>query len=389
MGAIILLNVSRLSSVALAFAALVSLQTSAGLVYHFAAQSDSQGGYAFSPASALSMAEGINFLIAAWMYRASLLARCGGPTHSYSLPGIPEVAARMGNFVQSLRAQVANELLIQLCGLAVLSAINHYLVFALYQLTDPGTIQLIKFGAAFISPSLLSSFLGRDTSSLQWLLVVLQVAGLISTQYQTGLETHPISTYGLLLLSTAITFLCSYWNECLCKNYSASLKAQTLGLHALGSLINLAVFVFKACMGNEMGFFSGYDSVFAIIVVFLIASISICSRYVNSYADAFVKVIADSITTTILVLLSAILFQAPFTILTVTGSLVVFISNYIYVTYSPMSAPIQRCNERAPLRSKSEDLTAMPGKVTYCDSPGLCVTDARSYQPISFDSAAS
>ncbi|KAI8586028.1 nucleotide-sugar transporter-domain-containing protein [Geranomyces variabilis] len=333
--------IANKSAAALAFAALVAIQTSVGLVYRFSQQTN--GSYAFSQASALAISEVIKFFIAAVMFHHSMRDRSDYPS-----PGVGTRTSRLRNLYAELRAQLSNRLLALLAGLALSYAINNHVAFALYQLADPGTIQLVKSGSTFISAIFLCLALGRHVSKLQWLAILLQASGLISTQYREDSDAtvQPLCTYSFLLLSTTITSVNSCWNDYLCKNYSASLPAQNMGLYASGAVINIVIFCFKSAFGDEPGFFAGYNNPLALVVILLNSCIGVAITFVYKYADAVIKSIAGSVTTALLVVLSAILFGAKITVLTGTGSLIIFISTYIYMVHAPIPAATQRRDGR-------------------------------------------
>jgi drug/metabolite transporter (DMT)-like permease len=113
-------------------------------------------------------------------------------------------------------------------------------------------------------------FLGSRTAKLQWLAIVLQICGLIITQYHpdTG-STYPLPSYAILFFQTVVTALAGVFNQHLCKSQEASLHAQNMVLYAFGVCINLTVHGMVTFLKpGEPGFFVGYHHPGAIFVIF-------------------------------------------------------------------------------------------------------------------------
>ncbi|KAJ3161110.1 hypothetical protein HDU86_007731 [Geranomyces michiganensis] len=158
-----------------------------------------------------------------------------------------------------------------------------------------------------------------------------------------------------------------------------------MGLYASGTIINLAIYAYKAAAGDEPSFFYGYDSVLALTVVLLNAFIGIAITYVYKYADAVVKSIAGSVTTGLLVILSAVLFGARVTILTGTGSLIIFTSTYIYMVRGPSSRSMPNSDQTTrntvlPVKASAHDndnedaeTVVVPEKLRRRPKLGACV----------------
>jgi drug/metabolite transporter (DMT)-like permease len=142
-------------------------------------------------------------------------------------------------------------------------------VFILYKLADPGTIQLMKSGTTLITAVVSISLLGTTIVRGQWLAIVLQVAGIVVTQYnpQTG-AAYPLSTYLVLLFQTTISAVSSVYNQKLCKSSDGSLHVMNMTLYAYGTCINFVLhLMLHVVKSNEPGFFQGYGSLGSIMVV--------------------------------------------------------------------------------------------------------------------------
>lgn len=142
-------------------------------------------------------------------------------------------------------------------------------IFVLYRLADPGTIQLIKSGITLVTAITSLVFLRSKIAKTQWLAIVLQICGLVVTQYHpdTG-STYPVPTYALLFFQTIVTALAGVFNQHLCKSQEASLHAQNMVLYAFGVVINLCIHAMVSFLKpDEPGFFDGYGHAGAILVI--------------------------------------------------------------------------------------------------------------------------
>ncbi|KAI8998041.1 nucleotide-sugar transporter-domain-containing protein [Gaertneriomyces semiglobifer] len=309
-----------MSPALLSFFGLITIQVSVGLVYKL---SQRNGKYEFSTASAMTIAEFFKLIMAFFMFSTDVCDR-----------RTPFLVRVLSTYKQ-LQEQLSKPLVIKLFGLASLYAVNNHVAFATFQLADPGTIQLVKSGSTLISAVLTYCFLARHIASIQWLAIVLQVCGLITTQYnpEAGLH-HSVPTYSLLFFSTAISAAAGCWNDNLCKTYAVSVHAQNTTLYIAGTALNLALFFIRSAFSEEKGFFEGYDNIMAVLVVFLNACIGIAITMVYKYADNIVKSIAVAVSTTILIIASAVLFNGPSTILTYNGAVIILLSTYLYMTWN-------------------------------------------------------
>ncbi len=89
------------------------------------------------------------------------------------------------------------------------------------------------------------------------------------TQYnpETG-TTYPLSTYLILLFQVFLSASSGVYNQALLKSDDSSLHADNMILYAAGSAINLLVhIVVRILKADEPGFFEGYNSFGAIMVI--------------------------------------------------------------------------------------------------------------------------
>ncbi|TPX64615.1 hypothetical protein SpCBS45565_g05740 [Spizellomyces sp. 'palustris'] len=350
--------VTRFGPAMLSFMSLVLVQTTIGLVYKL---SQAKGNYRFSQASALALAEFTKFCISTALYRKSLKSR----PDAYSLVPNEQTGngrRQVNGLFQSWINEVPPKMTRSIVMLTLMYGTNNHLTFYLFRLADPGTIQLVKSGSTLVSAGILYLFLARTISSLQWMAIVLQVCGLIVTQYRDGGTVYPISLYAFLLISTCITSVCSCINDHLLKQ-PVSIHAQNMVLYASGFLLNVTVYCWLAWRpgSTEPGFFEGYDEFNAVMVVFMNSIIGLVITAVYKYADAVIKCLAQSVTTALLIVLSTVLLGVPITLLTAVGSIVLFVSTYLYLGYGPSRNPNAAqntsCEGSTRPASKSADAT--------------------------------
>ena len=110
--------------------------------------------------------------------------------------------------------------------------------------------------------------LGTKIAGNQWIAICMQVCGIVITQYNpVGGATYPIFTYGLLLFHTTMSAVSSVFNQILCKN-EGSLHAMNMTLYGAGAIINLCLHLMVRLLNTEEpGFFTGYGSFGAIMVI--------------------------------------------------------------------------------------------------------------------------
>ena len=145
------------------------------------------------------------------------------------------------------------------------------------------------------------------------------------------------------------------YNQKLCQANKASVNVNNMALYAPGAAINIMCYiVIRLFRSDEPGFFSGYNSVGALMVVVsnVFLGLAMTAVYkctiIDSHvgvkismlidaidADAVIKCFATAVSTGILLYLSPILFHADFSALVIPGTIVVFISTYMYMDATP------------------------------------------------------
>ncbi|TAQ89874.1 hypothetical protein B7494_g1813 [Chlorociboria aeruginascens] len=206
--------------------------------------------------------------------------------------------------------------------LALFYALINNTIFVAFKLADPGTIQLTKSGVTFITALVMIFTLGSKITKVQWIAIVIQICGLMVTQYhpETG-TSYPISTYLILLFQVFLSALSGVYNQALLKSDNASLHADNMILYASGAAINLILhFTIRLFKADEPGFFTGYGSIGAFMVVMS-----------NVFIGLAITAVYKSVSTGILLYLSPILFGTELSFLVLPGTIVVFIASWLYM----------------------------------------------------------
>ncbi|KAJ3106026.1 hypothetical protein HDU97_007210 [Phlyctochytrium planicorne] len=346
----------------IAFLVLVLVQVTIGVIYKLAGAS---GKYKFNAASSLAISEFVKLLLS-----YSLLVMTFEPPSqkkgeklmkkveegssekeieddddvrlSSSHP--PSLWERWTHCNAVIRNGMGKAI-VPISGLALLYTVNNHFAFSLFLLVDPGTISLVKSASTFISAYILYTIFGRMTNRLQWLAIALQAFGIIASQYDPckGGTLYPVASYALLFISVSITALAGCVNDHIMKTMNLPLHAINVYLYSSGFILNLFAYFFTKKSSSESGeavrFFDGYDNI-AIMVVFLNCVIGLVITAVYKYADAVIKTIAQTISTGILLVLSAFLFGSHFGVLQFAGVMIIFLSVYLYFVCS--SDPLKK-----------------------------------------------
>jgi hypothetical protein len=154
-------------------------------------------------------------------------------------------------------------------------------------------------------------------------------------------------------MSVTITALSGCINDHITKSFKLPLHAINVYLYSFGFLFNILAFFWVSLSDpTSPGLFEGYDGI-AMTVVLCNCLIGLAITFVYKYADAVIKTIAQTVSTGVLLFISAILFGAPLGVLPVVGVLVVFVSAYLYfvVGSGPLADSIKQIDyKNAPVR---------------------------------------
>jgi hypothetical protein len=308
-----------------AFGALVIIQSSIGAINKIALQTGG-GQYKFHPSSALTMAEFIKLAMAVTLHIMDVEeSRADTPGKSF-LEKIPsaKLAAR-----RSLSAPAVFHIL----TLALSYFVNNQLGFYLNMLTDPGTIFLFKSGSTVITAVMLKTFLGRPIVELQWAAIVMQVCGLVIVQYDscTGSPALAASVYLWMTFGTCITASNACRDDHLLKSLRVSMHLQTMVLYCGGVVLNTVSFwCIPSLAAQGIGFFEGYDNIWALLVILLNAMIGIAIATVYKYCDAVVRTFATATVAVVMVLFSSVYLGNSPNLVAWCGVTIVACSTWLY-----------------------------------------------------------
>ncbi|GKT43301.1 CMP-sialic acid transporter 2 [Colletotrichum spaethianum] len=240
-----------------------------------------------------------------------------------------------------VRGEVTRDVRYGFCNLALFYVLINNSIFVSYKMADPGTIQLTKSGVTFITALVMIATLNTKISKIQWIAILMQICGLMVTQYnpQTG-TTYPFSTYFILLFQVFLSASSGVYNQALLKTDDSSLHADNMILYGAGAAMNLLChLVIKTLKADEPGFFEGYNSFGAIMVIVSNVFIGLAITAVYKYADAVIKCFATAVATGILLYVSPILFGTKLSFLVLPGTVVVFVASWLYMDNPPPKDP--------------------------------------------------
>lgn len=214
--------------------------------------------------------------------------------------------------------------------LAFLYAVNNQLSFAVFQLADPASVNLLKSTNSFVTGILLFFVLGRSIQNVQWLAIAFQVCGLINMQWNScsGGSLLPGYLYLLLSLSVFITGISSVFNEYLLKQYDIPVHVQNVVLYAFGSFWNYLAYW---NLHSGQTFFKGFGWR-AMLVVTVNSLMGVVITFVYKYSDALVKSLAQAFTSVVLLGVSATFFGLHLGLTAVSSAVIVILATYLYIT---------------------------------------------------------
>lgn len=356
---------------------LVAIQVGIGIIMK---ASQSGGTYTFSPSASVTISEFLKMCLSLWFFYRECRQRVadgirpstrGGGSGYSSLAGsdlptterssmeekersdgveVPGDVAPKAKILPHLdvrtywsyiRGEVTENVRYGFCNLALFYVLINNSIFVSYKLADPGTIQLTKAGVTFITALVMIVTLNAKVSKIQWIAIIIQVCGLMVTQYnpETG-ATYSFGTYFLLIFQVFLSASSGVYNQALLKSDESSLHADNMILYAAGSVVNLMVHIMLSMFKeDEPGFFEGYNSFGAIMVIVSNVFIGLAITAVYRYADAVIKCFATAFATAILLYISPILFGTSLSFLVIPGTIVVFIASWLYMDNPPPKDP--------------------------------------------------
>lgn len=301
---------------------LVTVQVFAAIVMKIA-QKD--GKYSFSPQSSLVMSETIKTAISiAYLFMEA------SPTSA--LPSSTE-AHKNKNIKGMIIEQSSQALIIHMFGLAALYCFNNGIMFWLFARADPGSISLIKSGATIVSAVLMYFWRHFKLSIPRWLVIIIQMLGLVVAQYDAckGQSVLSPTVYLVLFISLFNSSIANVWNEHVIKNFNfAGLAVKNIYLYAFGAILNMVAFMYyRIAIPETPQFFEGYGFA-AMGVVTSNACIGIAMNAVYKYADALVKNVSTTTTTVVLLIVSSMFFAGRSDIMVFIGTVVVICGTFLY-----------------------------------------------------------
>lgn len=318
---------------------LVTCLTTIGVVYK--ASQVSGGGFKFSSTSAITIAEFIKLI----MSIVCTVMEFGGFRAAWS----------------NIRAQLSLSAILHIWLLSALYTFNNQLSFFNYTLVDPGTVFLFKSASTLIVAFIQVLFFGKRFSMDQWRALTIHVCGMMVVQYDPcrSKAIHRPFAYCSLVLGACITGVCAARNEYLVKNYKITLNIQNMVLYSTGASMNLAAFFFvpnPSSIQANIGFFDGYDTPAAIMVVVANGLVGLAINYVYKYMDAIAKCIASDITAVLLCIISSVCFGLESTVLTWCGIAIVVLAVHLYANAANSGQPVTKgaaLNTVAPAKKKA------------------------------------
>ncbi|KAG5744533.1 hypothetical protein H9Q72_013221 [Fusarium xylarioides] len=232
-----------------------------------------------------------------------------------------------------IRGEVRDDVRFGFYNLALIYILINNSLFLSYKMADPGTIQLTKSGVTLITALVMIATLNQQVSKTQWMAIAMQLSGLIVTQYQPGKGAlYPLDTYALLLFQVFLSASSGVYNQVLLKADDSSLHANNMILYASGTIINFVCHITIKCVSsNEPGFFEGYGSIHAFLVIMSNVFIGLAITAVYKYADALVKCFATAFSTGILLYLAPLISDTSLSFLVVPGTFIIFVATWLYM----------------------------------------------------------
>ncbi|KAK1585160.1 UDP-galactose transporter [Colletotrichum navitas] len=296
----------------------------------------------------------------------------GGSSSSSNANGVdkhnrPLPPLNFRTYWRYVRGEVTKDVRYGFCNLALFYVLINNSIFVSYKMADPGTIQLTKSGVTFITALVMIATLNTKISKIQWIAILMQICGLMVTQYnpQTG-TTYPFSTYFILLFQVFLSASSGVYNQALLKTDDSSLHADNMILYGAGASMNLLCHVvIRTLKADEPGFFEGYNSFGAIMVIVSNVFIGLAITAVYKYADAVIKCFATAVATGILLYVSPVLFGTKLSFLVLPGTVVVFVASWLYMDNPPPKDPNPPANEpqRLSLFGKMAAVARMFNKI--------------------------
>jgi len=349
----------------LAFAALTLVSTAIGFTMKI---SQTGGRYGYNVLSVTAMTE-LFKLTSSTIIAGQIIFRSSVETGK-------DCAGETQGFVQQ---NFSWALLAHEVGLAFAYAVVNFVTFGVIAYAPASMFFLFKAASPVVTAIMLRFLTNRNVSVVQWAAVVMQMIGLIATQYSPECARHrgvsadatavPTIAYVFIFINVAVACAAGVWNEHVVKTYGTSVNAQNMLLYSVGCGLNVLLFfvVPATVVGGVAGlsFFEGY-SWGAFGVICANGAVGLVITAVYKYADVVVKTfgLAGSTVTLFALEASGVLpagkRAASLSAASFCGTVVVFYAAYLYIA-KPMTVE-ELC------RGDEEKSSPLPD-----DSPGVPV----------------
>ncbi|KAH0548345.1 hypothetical protein GP486_007979, partial [Trichoglossum hirsutum] len=234
----------------------------------------------FSYSGSVCLAELLKLAISAVLFFCEWLLRrdefhyqiIGGDVDGgLSEKGMTATATRRpwGQFPRALLEEVRLSSVSGFAQLAMLyTAINND-VFILLRIADPGTVQLFNSGLVLFPAIVMTIVPGIGFGGMQWVAIMIQVFGLIISQFSPEPSSiYPATTYLFVVVYTCVSAFTAVYHEALSQSSNASLHADNMVLFSVGSLTNFTIhIIFSWWSPGGPGLFDGYTDPDAIVLL--------------------------------------------------------------------------------------------------------------------------
>ena len=355
----------QISTKLLSFFALSIIYIGVALIYKLSQPSTGSKSYAYSPASAIAMAELIKFFMSCFFfYKAPLDSSWVSTSTLHDGTFRSRLTIRATYVKERLRADIVWPIF----ALATMYAINNQLTFILFRQVAPSHVNLAKSGSTFVTALLLYYLVGRKVVGYQWMGLFLQFLGQVLSQApSTAAHSDSSMSFSvglIVLLALNLSAFCGVLNDAVLKRPNVSMHLVNMGLYGLGFIYNLGLYQLTKAVPSWYGqdhaptsFFAGYHF-FAVMVIVVNSFMGLAISAVYKYADAIVKTLASAASVVILLFIEAIFFGAAVDHVSVIGCINVFVGTYFYfvgpklrMVEEPSPAPGSADSEKMPLRT--------------------------------------
>ncbi|PSC76361.1 CMP-sialic acid transporter 1 isoform X1 [Micractinium conductrix] len=237
---------------------------------------------------------------------------------------------------------------------SIIYMVHNNVQFFFLKYVDPATYQILGNLKIVTTGLLLRLALKRYLSRLQWMALLLLMAGAATSQINTdcsqgrvqGVLHAPVMGYVFALVSALMSAVAAVYTEWVLKKNNDTLYWQNMLLYGFGAAFNFANLAqSKVAAGGSWALLHGYTPVTWLVVANLAFS-GLLVSWVMKFADSIVKVYATSLAMLLTTLVSISFFGLAPTLQMALGIVVASCSVVLY--YVPPAA-LAAVPEAAPL----------------------------------------